>query len=168
MCLASQFLLERLFIYILKQVHLSKFGNKYFYPWGNGYKNFVGPPKGPKFKVLAIICCGYSKLVSRDAWHNAKEIGSIWSPCCEKTSKTFKILGIFWNNKIGPCFGSFLRAYWSDWVDSFCIVPGVPIHKFRVPTTYSCENFEFWPLRRADKIFVAISSWVKIFFSKFR
>ena len=29
-------------------------------------------------------------------------------------------------------------------------------------------NFKFWPLRRADKIFVAISSWVKYFFSKFR
>ena len=54
------------------------------------------PPKKLKFKVLANICCGYSKLVSQDAWHNAKGIGSIRSSCPEKTSKMwsdFAVLG---------------------------------------------------------------------------
>ena len=54
------------------------------------------PPQKWKFKVLAIICCGYSKLVSQDAWHNDKGIRSIRSPCPEKTSKTCRIIGIFW------------------------------------------------------------------------
>ena len=40
--LSSQFLLESLFIYILKYVHLSKLDKKYFDPFGNGYGNFVG------------------------------------------------------------------------------------------------------------------------------
>jgi hypothetical protein len=53
-------------------------------------------PKKWKFKVLAMICCGYSKLVSHDAWHNTKGIRSIWSLCPEKTSKTCRIIGIFW------------------------------------------------------------------------
>ena len=54
------------------------------------------PPKKWEFKVLGIICCGYSKLVSQDAWHNAKGIRSIRSPCSEKTSKTCSFIGIFW------------------------------------------------------------------------
>ena len=41
---------------------------------------FDGPPKGgepPKkcnFKVFRVMCWDYSKLVSRDAYHNAKGI----------------------------------------------------------------------------------------------
>ncbi len=46
-------------------------------------------------KVLANICYGYSKLVSQDAWHNAKGIGSIRSPCSEKTSKTWFDFAVF-------------------------------------------------------------------------
>jgi hypothetical protein len=32
-------------------------------------------PQKWTFKVLAITCCGYSKLVSQDAWYNAKGQG---------------------------------------------------------------------------------------------
>jgi hypothetical protein len=42
-----------------------------------GPQNFVAPPLGPNLKILGIIWCGYSKLVSQDAWHNAKGIISI-------------------------------------------------------------------------------------------
>ena len=54
------------------------------------------PPKKWKFKVLAIICCGYSKRVSKDAWHNAKGIRSIRSPSPEKTSQMCSFIRIFW------------------------------------------------------------------------
>ena len=47
-----------------------------------------------------------------------------------------------WNSNIGPHFGRYLQAGWSDWADSICIVPGVLRHKFRVPTTYNSANFE--------------------------
>ena len=47
-----------------------------------------------------------------------------------------------WNSIFGSHFGRFLQAGWSDWADSFCIVPGVLRHKFRVPITYLSENFE--------------------------
>ena len=52
-------------------------------------------PKKWNFKVLGITCCGYSTLVSRDTWHNAKGISSIRSPCPEKTAKTCRNIGIF-------------------------------------------------------------------------
>ena len=55
--------------------------------------------------------------------------------CCFRPTSTYS------NNSAH--FGRFLRTWWSDWSDSFCIVPGVLRHKFRVPTTYYCENFEF-------------------------
>ena len=42
---------------------------------------------------------------------------------------------------ISARFRRFPQTGWSDWADSFCIVPGVSRHKFRVPTTRSSENF---------------------------
>jgi hypothetical protein len=116
-----------------------------------GPQKFCRPPLGPNFRVLGIIWCGYSTLVSRDAWHNAKGISSIRSPCPEKTFKTFINIGIFRNNKIGPHFGRFLRARWPHFADSFCFVPGILIYKFRVPTSYNYENFEIWTQRGSTK-----------------
>ena len=46
------------------------------------------PPKKLNFKVLGILCCGYSKLVSQDVWNNAKGISLIQPPWPEKMSKT--------------------------------------------------------------------------------
>ena len=86
------------------------------------------------FKVIRIICCGYSKLVSRDAWHNEKGISS--------TSITCRNIGIFWSWPEIAHFGRFLQARWSDWADSFCIVQGVSRQKFRVPTSYNFKNFK--------------------------
>ena len=63
---------------------------------------FRGPTRGVKskkkenFKVVGILCCVYSKLVSGDAWPNAKGISSIGPTCWEKTSKTCQNIGIFW------------------------------------------------------------------------
>ena len=42
------------------------------------------PLKSGMSKFLKIICLGYSKLVSGDAWNNAKEIRSIRARSPEK------------------------------------------------------------------------------------
>ena len=39
------------------------------------------------FKLLQTTPCGYSKLVSQEAWHTAKGFSSIRASCLEKTSK---------------------------------------------------------------------------------
>ena len=133
-----------------------------------GPQNFVGPPWGPNFKVLGIIWCGYSKLVSQDAWHNAKGISSIWPPCPEKTSKMWSDFVVSKYPNISEHFGSFLWTGWSDWADSFCIVPGVSRHKFRVPTSYNSDNFEIWTLRGANKILGGPVEALSPFFENFR
>ena len=96
-----------------------------------------------KKKFLQSTLCGYSKLVSWDAWHNAKDENLIRSSCDEKTSKNC------WNNakfdftQFLTVFERFLSPGRSDLCLVFCIVSGVSRHKFRVPTKGTLEEFFF-------------------------
>ena len=62
---------------------------------------FLGVPqegvnlKKWNFKGLRIICCGYSKRVSQDAWNIGKVISWIRSPILVKTAELDHILDIF-------------------------------------------------------------------------
>ena len=69
-----------------------------------------------KYFCLQSTLCGYSKLVSRDAWHKAKDQNSIWSSWAEKTSQNWwKFAEIqIWG--FSAVFGRFLSPGWSDWI----------------------------------------------------
>ena len=96
------------------------------------------------FNFHQTMPCGYSKLVSEDAWQDAKGIRSFRSLNFEKTSKMWSKLTNL------PVFGRFLRIECSKSPNSFCILSGIFWHKFRVPTWGSLvkiENHHFWPCR---------------------
>ena len=61
---------------------------------------FRGPTSGVKSKESGISKLSeyyaVGKLVSGEAWPNAKGISSIGPTCWEKTSKTCQNIGIFW------------------------------------------------------------------------
>ena len=60
----------------------------------------------------------------------------------QNVQKYWYILTLAQNIKIGPHFGRFLEAGWSNWADIFCNESGSLRHKFRLPTTYYYENYE--------------------------
>ena len=91
--------------------------------------------------------CGYSKLVSQDAWHGAKDQNSIWSTWAEKTSKNCWNLQEIKNWYFSSVFWRFLSPGWSDWVLVFCSVSGILRHKFRVPTKGTLKTKIFWPTK---------------------
>ena len=85
-----------MWLYAWKPEMGSKSSKNMFWVWAFSPENCVNPLYRSKFKVLTNLCCGYSKLVSRDAWHNGKGINSIQTLHPEKSPKCGRIL-LCWN-----------------------------------------------------------------------
>ena len=95
------------------------------------------------FKVLQSMPCWYSKLVSWDAWHNAKDEKLIRLSCDEKTSKNCWNSTKFDFTQFSIVFERFLSPGRSDLCLVFCIVSGIKRHKFKVPTKGTLVDFFF-------------------------
>ena len=94
------------------------------------------------FEFLRKICCGYSKLVSKNAWLNAKGISSIRSSSAEKMSKNWWFdRHPEYVNFLTHC-GRFLSPELSDWADSFFIESGILRYKFRLTTAWFSEKLK--------------------------
>ena len=74
-CSITQGLLEYFYF-------LSKMCSKGLSRGGQSLKKLI-------FKMFQTTPCGYSKLVSREAWYNAKGFSSIRASCPEKTLKNW-------------------------------------------------------------------------------
>jgi hypothetical protein len=126
-------------------------------------QHFVGPPLGPNFKVLGIIWCCRPLRLHISKFSDLYDVGTLNlylrmpdtmqresalsdHPARRKRPKCGPIVLFQIYPNIYEHFGRFLWTGWLDQADSFCIVPGVPRHKFRVPTSYKSENFEMWSL----------------------
>ena len=104
-------------------------------------------PLKVKKKILQSTLCGYSKLVSCDAWCNAKDEKLIRSSWAEKTPKNCRKITIFDFVQFSTVFGRFLSPGWSDQFFVFCIASGVTRYKFRVPTKGTLEELFFWLIK---------------------
>ena len=100
-----------------------------------------------KYFCLQSTLCGYSKLVSQDAWHKAKDQNSIRSSWAEKTSKNSWKTSNLDFGKFWAVLGRFLSSGRSDWILVFCFVSGIPRHKFRVPTKGTLKTKIFQPTK---------------------
>ena len=114
-----------------------------------GLQREPNPLYRSKYFCLQSTLCGYSKLVSQDAWHRAKDQNSIRSTWAEKTSKNCWNLQEIKNWYFSSVFWRFLSPGWSDWVLVFCSVSGILRHKFRVPTKGTLKTKIFWPTKGA-------------------
>ena len=104
------------------EYHMRYFGNSWKSPF------FALEAIGQKMAIVKShqnTPCGYSKLVPKDVWQDAKGFRALWSFNPEKTFQNVV--------KIGD-FGRFLRMEWSDWPESICILSGIFWYKFRVTT----------------------------------
>ena len=95
-------------------------------------------------KFLLSTFCGYSKLVSWDAWHNSKDENLIRSSFDEKMSKNGWNRTKFDYIQFSTVFERFLSPGRSDLCFVLCIMSGILRHKFRVPTKGTLEEFFFW------------------------
>ena len=130
-----------------EKTHKTKFKSEARNRIWNGPEDSADPFISQKKKFFQSTLCGYSKLVSCDAWCNAKDEKLIRSSWAEKTSKNcWKLDKIKYCN-FSAVFGRFLSPGWSDQFFVFCVASGVTRYKFRVPTKRTFDKLIFWLIK---------------------
>ena len=112
------------------------------------------------FKFFQRTPCGYSKLVSQDAWQDAKNyklIDALWT---EKTSKNSKNMADLENAISKWLFGLFLSPQCTNHVLVFCILSGISRYKFRVPTWGTLEKLENHIFSHIPYFYVLWARWL--------
>ena len=107
------------------------------------------------------ICCGYSKLVSRDAWNTQKGIRLIRSPSPEKTSKTCSVSIVL---KMSNLFH--VLDVFSGLCSRINLIP-FPVFQASCDTSLEYPQqgipiWKIWPYFDLLAIFKAISDWLAV------